>query len=32
MSVPTGICHHIVFSTKNRTAVLKRDRRQDLLR
>jgi putative transposase len=32
MSTYTAISYHIVFSTKNRTPVLHRDRRQDLFR
>ena len=32
MSTHTAISYHIVFSTKNRTPVLKRDRREDLFR
>jgi putative transposase len=32
MSTHTAISYHIVFSTKNRTPVLTRDRRDDLFR
>jgi REP element-mobilizing transposase RayT len=32
MSTPTAISYHIVFSTKNRAPVLKRERREDLFR
>jgi REP element-mobilizing transposase RayT len=32
MSTHTAISYHIVFSTKNRTLVLKRERREELFR
>ena len=32
MSTHTAISYHIVFSAKNRTPVLKRERRDDLFR
>ena len=32
MSTHTAISYHVVFSTKKRTPVLKRERREDLFR